>query len=175
MNKTKKRTIKSALNPKEYVNSETGELLSSELNEKVSLTLNQKTNQFIVNSDEYVLFDANAIYYLSLHLNNTDKGKILQLANMVRGDCSVICQNNNHPHTPETLSVTFDMHIDKWYAFVRKMVKMNILAYCVCAPSGYLQKIYMLNPYIARKRKTINCELNHFFTDVTKQGEIKEN
>jgi hypothetical protein len=93
---------------------------------------------------------------------------------MLRTDCSIVCQDNNHPHTPETISIKLDMHIDKWYEFVRKMVKKNILCYCVCAPSGYVQKIYMLNPFIARKRTTFNCELNTFFRDVTKDGECKE-
>lgn len=174
MNTTEKRKITSKLFPDEYINAETGELLSSEADEKISITLKENTNQFIINSDEYVVFDSDAIHYLTNRLSTTERGKIVTIANMVKGDCSVICQNNNHPHTPETLSISFDMHIDKWYAFVRKMVKQGVLAYCVCAPSGYLQKIYMLNPYIARKRKTINCELNHFFRDITKDGEIKD-
>ncbi len=174
MNTVEKRKIQSKVIADQYANIETGELLTSEINNKISITLKENTNHFIINSDEYVVFDADAIYYLTAHLSSTDRGKIMTIANMVKGDCSVVCQNNNHPHTPETLSITFDMHIDKWYTFVRKMVKQNILAYCVCAPSGYLQKIYMLNPYIARKRKTINCELNHFFTDITKQGKIEE-
>ena len=174
MNNIKPRKVQSKVIAEDYVNKETGELLSSEAKDTISITLKEKTNQFIINSDEYVVFDADAIYYLTNHLSSTERGKIMTIANMVKGDCSVICQNNNHPHTPETLSLTFQMHIDKWYAFVRKMVKQGILAYCVCAPSGYLQKIYMLNPYIARKRKTINCELNHFFRDITKDGIIKE-
>jgi hypothetical protein len=167
-----KKTIKKkeAINLKEYVNISTGELLDSELKSNVSMTLNKDTNQFTISSDEYVTFDADAIYYLAEHLNATDRGKVMLLANMVKGDCCVLYQRNNHPHTPETLSVTFEMHIDRWYDFVRKMVKKNILSYCVCAPSGYLQKIYMLNPYIARKRKTINCEISNFFSDITKIG-----
>jgi len=175
MNTVEKRKVQSKLVPSEYANTETGELLSSEVKDKISITMKEDTNQFIINSDEYVVFDSDAIHYLTNRLSNTERGKIVTIANMVKGDCSVICQNNNHPHTPETLSITFEMHIDKWYAFVRKMVKQGVLAYCVCAPSGYLQKIYMLNPYIARKRKTINCELNHFFSDITKEGKINEN
>ncbi len=174
MNTKKLRKQREAINPEEYVNTDTGEILSSEIKQGISLVLNKQTNQFIIDSDEYVTFDADAIYYLAEHLNAADRGKVMLLANMVKGDCCVLYQNNNHPHTPETLSVTFDMHIQKWYEFVRKMVKKNILAYCVCAPSGYLQKIYMLNPYIARKRKTINCELSHFFSDITKIGKANE-
>ncbi len=174
MNTTKKRKITEAIDPNKYANPETGETLSSELNNNVSISVKKNTNQFIINSDEYVVFDSAAILYLTNALSSTERGKIVTIANMVKGDCSVICQNNNHPHTPETLSVTLDMNLNKFYEFVRKMVKKGIIAYCMCAPSGYLQKIYMLNPYVARKRKVINCELNTFFRDVTKDGEITD-
>ncbi len=40
--------------------------------------------------------------------------------------------------------------------------------YMVCAPTGFVQKIYVLNPYIARKRRVMNCELMIAFCDVTK-------
>ena len=172
--RTIKRKINEALDLKQYTNNDTGETLDSELNDRVSITIRKNTNQFIINSDEYVVFDSNAIFYLTEHLSSTERGKILAMANMVKGDCSVISQVNNHPHTPETLSVTLDMNLNKFYEFIRKMVKKNILSYCVCAPSGFLQKIYMLNPYIARKRKSINCEMHTFFRDITKDGEIKE-
>jgi hypothetical protein len=174
MNSTKERKVSSSIIPDQYVNTETGELLSSEVNDSVTITLKEKTNQFIINSNEYIVFDSNAIMFLTEHLNSTERGKILAMANMVKGDCCIITQKNNHPHTPETLSVTLDMNLNKFYEFIRKMVKKNILSYCTCAPSGFLQKIYMLNPYIARKRKNINCELNSFFRDITKDGEIKD-
>lgn len=175
MNTTKIRKVSSKINPEDYVNHDTGELMNSEVKDGVSITFKESTNQFIIDSDEYVVFDADAIYYLTNQLSNADRGKIMTIANMVKGDCSIICQTNNHPHTPETLSVTLDMNLNKFYEFVRKMVKKNILAYTMCSPSGYLQKIYMLNPYVARKRKTINCELNTFFRDVTQDGKVKEN
>jgi hypothetical protein len=174
MNSIKPRKVQSKVIADDYVNKETGELLSSEVKDTISITLKEKTNQFIINSDEYIVFDADAISFLTKELSNSDRGKIMTIANMVKGDCSIICQNNNHPHTTDTLSVTLDMNLNRFYVFVRKMVTAGILAYCVCAPSGYVQKIYMLNPYVARKRKTINCELNTFFRDVTKDGIIKE-
>lgn len=168
MNKTKIRKLQVPRNPEDYVNKETGELLSSELREGVSITVNEKTNQFIINSNEYVVFDSEAIIFLSQCLSRPDMARVLSLSNMVKGDCSVIYQNNNHPHTPETLSSSLDVCLNEWYLLVRRLVKKNVLAYAVCAPSGFVQKIYMLNPYIARKRKVINCELQSFFRDVTK-------
>lgn len=175
MNKITKRKENIAIDADKYYSSEDGSQLTDRLNsENVKITIRKDTNQFIINSDEYVVFDSQAIIYLTEHLSTTERGKIMTMANMVKGECSVISQNNNHPHTPETLCVTLDMNLNKFYEFIRKMVKKNIMAYCVCAPSGFLQKIYILNPYIARKRKNINCELNTFFRDITKDGEIKD-
>lgn len=170
MNKTKQRKISSKIIPGEYVNVNTGETLASEVNDNISITIKEGTNQFVINSDNYVTFTKEAIEYLYRELSSTDIGKITTISNMLKTDCSIICQENNHPHTPETLSIKLDMNLNKWYEFVRKMVKKNILAYCTCAPSGYIQKIYMLNPYIARKRTTFNCELSTFFRDVTKDN-----
>ncbi len=174
MNTTSKRIVSSTIIPDDYVNKDTGEMLNSQIKDKVHITLKQDTNQFIINSDEYVVFDADAIYYLSAYLSSTDRGRIMSIANMVKGDCSVICNGNNHPHTTESLSKVLDLSTSKFYSFVNKMKNRNILAYCICSPSGYTQKIYMLNPYIARKRKSINCELRHFFRDVTQDGKIQE-
>lgn len=173
MNTTKKAKKSYVGNPDDYVNIHTGELLSSEVNEKVTITIKEGTNQFIINSDNYVTFTKEAIDYLNRELSNHDIGKITTIANMLKTDCSIICMNNNHPHSPETLSVTLDMNLNKFYEFVRKMVRKNILSYCVCAPSGYVQKIYMLNPYIARKRTSFNCELSLIFRDITKDGMVR--
>jgi hypothetical protein len=174
MNKIINRTINSKIIPSNYVNTETGEVLTSEISKGISITLKENTNQFIINSNNYITFTKEAIEYLSREVSNNELFKITTMANMLRTDCAIVCQENNHPHTPDTLSLSFDMCINKWYEFVRKMVKKNILSYCVCAPSGYVQKIYMLNPYIARKRTTFNCELSSFFRDVTKDGELKD-
>jgi len=174
MQTTKKRKIITTVDPLNYVNSETGELLSSEMKDNITISLKKGTDQFIINSDEYVTFSSDAMIYLTETLSNVDIARVFKIGNMLKGDCCVVSQANNHPHTSETLAITLDMSRDEFYRMVRRLFKKNVLAYCVCAPSGYVQKIYMLNPYVARKRKTINCELSYFFRDITKDGEIKE-
>lgn len=142
-----------------YVNSETGESLDSELKGKTTITAKEGTNHYVINSDDYVVFDSAAIEYLMQNLNNSDMAHVVKISKMVKTDCSVLFQPCNLPHSAETLSVTLDMELSSFYKFVSRLVKKGILAYCVCAPSGYVQKIYILNPYIARKRKTVNCFL----------------
>jgi hypothetical protein len=174
MNTITKIKKNSKLIPDQYVNIETGELLSSEVKNNITITMKEGTNQFIINSDEYVTFSSEAMIYLAKEFSNVDIARVFKMGNMLKGDCSVISQNNNHPHTSDTLAVKLNMSIDEFYKMVKRLFNKNVLSYCVCAPSGYVQKIYMLNPYIARKRKTINCELSMFFRDITKDGEIKD-
>ena len=174
MQSTTKRKITSTILSSNYVNVDTGELLSSEVKNNITISLKKGTDQFIINSDEYVTFSSDAMSYLAKELSNVDIARVFKIGNMLKGDCCVISQTNNHPHTSETLFVILDMTKDEFYKMVRRLFKSNILSYCVCAPSGHVQKIYMLNPYIARKRKTINCELSYFFRDVTKDSIIKE-
>lgn len=167
MSDLKARKVTSKSHPDDYVNKETGELLSSE-RPGVSVLLRQDTGQFVMNTKEYVTFSSEAMEYLAKELSTTDIGKIHIISNMVKGDCSIISQNNNLPHTPNTLCYVLDMDISRFYEFIRKLVRKNILAYAVCAPSGYLERIYMLNPYIARKRKTFNKGMMMLFRDITK-------
>lgn len=174
MNKVTPRKISSKLSPNQYVNKHTNELLSSEGDDNITITMKKGTNQFIINSDEYVTFSSEAMIYLAKELSNVDIARVFKMGNMLKGDCSVVSQDNNHPHTSDTLAVKLDMSKDEFYKMVKRLFQKNVLSYCVCSPSGYVQKIYMLNPYIARKRKNINCELNMFFRDITKDGEIRD-
>lgn len=176
MQLTKKVTVSSKSLPSDYINPETGETLASECNGNISVTLKEGTDQFVINSDDYVIFDVGAMEYLNRVITKADTSRVHTMSRMLKTDCSVVCQANNHAHTADTLPVILNLSQNKFYAMVRRLVSKNILAYCVCAPSGYTQKIYMLNPYIARRRKVFNCELQTFFRDVTKDhtGPVQE-
>ena len=171
MNITKKVTVPTDAHPSDYVNHETGETMGSEMKDGLSVTMRKDTGHFVIDSNEYVVFDAGAIEYLQ-SAAKADVSRVIQMGNMVKGDCSVIYQNNNHPHDSSTLPGILNLSQDKFYKMVRRLVALNVLSYCVCAPAGYTQKIYMLNPYIARKRKTFDNKLAEFFRDVTKPIDI---
>lgn len=150
-----------------YVNSKTGETMDSEIESKERIQKKAPTGTFEINSDNYVTFDDNAVKYLLKTLNRTDVSRVFQMGNMTRTDCSVISHPNNKPHTSESLAEVLGMSMNKFYAMIRTMVKENILLYMVCAPTGFVRKIYILNPYIARKKRAMNCELLMAFCDVT--------
>ncbi len=158
----------SNLHTDKYVNHETGESMRSETKSNERVQKKRPTGTFQINSDNYVMFDDNAVKYLLKVLNRTDVSRVFQMGNMTRGECSVLSHPNNRPHTSESLATVLDMSMNKFYTMVRRMVKEGILAYTTCAPTGIVRKIYILNPYIARKKKVMNCELMLSFCDVTK-------
>ena len=162
MNKVVNRKISYKVDSSKYADIETGELPG----DGIRITEVKKTGQFIINSDEFVIFDAASVRYISGIIRKVDLARVIIMANMVRGDCCVICQDEKTPHTPVTLSDGLQITLHEWNAYVRKLVKKGILAYCVCAPSGFIQKVYMLNPFIARKRKAINESMGYFFNDI---------
>lgn len=146
-----------------YVNVETGEMLVQD-GRKIKAA--EVTDKAAVSSSDFVTIDVDAIEWLVERLNDIEIGKITRMAATAKTEYCILSSSNNFPHTPETLAKYLGMNLNKFYEFIRKLVKMNVIAYCVCAPSGYIQKIYMLNPYIARKRKTIDRTLLTFFRDI---------
>lgn len=160
--KTKKQILSD-----NYVNMDTGEVMESELGNKISLIAQSDTNHFVIESDDYVSIDTRAMVYILNALTNSEMCRVMKMSTMAKTDCSVLYNDNNHPHTSESLCITLQMEKNKFYLFMRKLVKLNILAYCICAPTGIVQKLYLLNPYIARKRRTIHCELSSIFKDIT--------
>ena len=157
----------------DYVNPETGGTLHDDVDGD-NVKRAKKPVSFHINSDNYIVFDSKAVEYLCQELSGAEMARVMSIGNMIYGDCSVVVrQTNKVAHSSETLAEALDMNMNKFYIMVRKLVKKGILSYCVCAPSGYVQKIYMLNPYIARKNKAFNNTLHDFFSDITQPDKKK--
>lgn len=168
MQTTEYHSKQSKLHADEYINAKTGETLDSEMKNDGAAYTKEPTGKFSIKSDNYVSFDSGAIEYLLNALNKPDVSRVFYMSKMLHGECSVLYQKNNRPHTSETLYTVLDMSHDEFYKMVKRLIKAGVLAYCVCAPSGYIEKVYMLNPYIARKKRVLSCEILTFFSDVTK-------
>lgn len=105
ISKTNNRVVSSNINPDKYVNTDTRELLSSQLNDKIHITLREDTNQFSINSDEYVVFDSEAMKYLAMVLNASETAKVFTMADIIKTDCSVLCKRDNKPHNSDSLYI----------------------------------------------------------------------
>lgn len=178
MSKVKKVRRHILVDANNFANPETGETLSSELNDKVSIKAEEETDLITISSDEYIVFDSKAMIFICSILSKPDVEKVFRMSNMVKTDCSILYQNNNTPHDTKSLSISLNFSQDELRRLIKRLVSANILAYTVCAPTGFTRKIYMLNPFLARKRKTIHCELQEIFSDLSDdkvQMRIKEN
>ena len=162
---------KQALDPSSYVNPETGETISSELtnsdNDRVKLTRETNTDYFIIDSKEYVIIDSKGLLKVASILGEVELAKVIKMADCVRTPFNILYEDSV-PHTPESLSTYLDYNIDNFYKLIKKLVKKGIMAYIVCAPSGYVKKVYMLNPTLARKGKKFHAHIEDVFPDFSK-------
>jgi hypothetical protein len=164
----KKIKTKENFNPNDYVDPNTGETIGSKLLEKGSslqLIKEKDTDFYIINSDEYIIIDSKALARVSLLLKQNELAKLLKMSDKVKTPFNIIYDNNT-PYTAETLSELLEYDMNKFYAMVRKLVKIGVLAYVVCAPSGYLKKVYLLNPTFARKGKKYHDYTKDIFPDL---------
>lgn len=133
-----------------------------------SIYLEERKNAFILEDKNYVSITLEAIEYLTTQCKKTDISKILMISATTKTNFNVSYTNNNKPHNIESLSKYLQLNERELYRLINRLTKQNILAYAVCAPSGYLQKIIMLNPYLARRRTHFAGELKVLFRDITK-------
>jgi hypothetical protein len=100
-------------------------------------------------------------------LSEVEYAKVMKLIDQVRTPFNIL-YDLHAPHTPESLSTYLDYSLERFYTLIKKLVKKGIMAYIVCAPSGYIKKVYMLNPTFARKGKRYNKYLADVFPDLRK-------
>lgn len=147
-----------------YVNTETGELLSSELGvARPSLTVTEKGDYMIMGSDDYIVLDSATVRYLTQVLSRTEFASMLQMATDLKTPLNLV-YNGPRPHTNETLQ-TFLGYASKamFLNLIRKLMKVGVLYQIKGNIMGELRVIYMLNPFIARKRKTIDTQVFEVF------------
>jgi len=160
------------LNPSDYVNPETGETISSELQSegaaKVTLIKEEDTDFYIIESKEYLVIDSKALFEVAKVISEAELAKIFKMADYVQTPFNILYEKPYTPHTSESLAEHLEYNLNNFYSTIRKLVKKGILAYIVCAPSGYLRKVYMLNPTLVRKGKKYHNYIKDIFPDLTK-------
>jgi hypothetical protein len=153
-------TISRGLPLDNYVNKETGELISSELGKGTRITITQETPNVIVESDEYFIIDIEALTYLRQHgvIKIQDETRLLSMFMTLKTEYNAT-YNNTIPHTLETLSHLIGLSYDKTTVLVKRLCKSNIMHRYITATDT----LYCINPYLGRRRKTISKELISLF------------
>lgn len=152
INKVKKT---SKLDMSKFINAETGELMDSELS-KTTIKISEDTNLVSLSSDEFITIDSKVLNFLLKNkiITTTESGYVLAMANTVKTDYNALYKNNNTIHTLDSIAVLLELSIDRTKKLLSSLRKKDIIFLLKRSKDT----IYLLNPYIARKRKTINTE-----------------
>jgi hypothetical protein len=147
-----------------YVNTETGELLSSALGkDKLSVSVTEKGDYVVMSSDDYVVLDSETVRFLANELSRAELSNVLLMATDLKTPLNLI-YNGPQPHSNESLQAFLGYSSkDKFFKLLKKLMELGVLYQIKGRISGSLRVVYMLNPYIARKRKTIDNTVFNVF------------
>lgn len=153
-----------AIDLTKYVNEETGELLTSELQrDKMVVTVTKEGDYVVITSDDYVVLDCKTVNYLSDILSRTEMNNILMMATDLKTPLNIV-YNGPQPHSNESLQVFLGYSSKSTFIkLLQKLIKAGVLYQIKGNIRGEVRVIYMMNPFLARKRKTIDKEVFEVF------------
>lgn len=140
-----------------YVNIETGELLSSSLGrDKLSVSVTEKGDYVVMSSDDYVVLDSATVKFLATELSRAELSNVLMMATDLKTPLNLV-YNGPQPHSNESLQAFLGYSSRAmFFKLLNKLMGLGVIYQIKGRISGELRVVYMLNPYIARKRKTID-------------------
>jgi len=146
-----------------YVNIDTGEFLTDKINDKNSVIIDEKTDMSIVSYSDYSVISTEAILTLNQILNNSDLANVIKMAIVVKTPLSIVF-NNNIPHTNDTLQKYLEIKSQSMFiGLIKRLMKAGVLYQMKGLVYGEVRVIYIINPYICRKRKTFENKILDIF------------
>jgi hypothetical protein len=153
-----------------YHNEETGELLSSELGKGTTIVVNQKTSNVTIDYDNYATISTQAMFTLMEVLNNSDLANTLKMSLCAKGPLSLLYNENNQLHSNETLQKFLDISSkSSYFALINKLIKVGVLYQVKGLIYGEVRKIYMINPFLSKKRKVFDEKVIEVFQSFDKK------
>jgi hypothetical protein len=147
-----------------YHNEETGELLSSELGKGVTITVNQKSANVSISYEDYATISTKAMFMLMDVLNNSDLANTLKMSLCAKGPLSLLYNENNQLHSNETLQRYLNISSkSSYFALINKLIKAGVLYQVKGLIYGEVRKIYMINPFLSKKRKVFDEKVIEVF------------
>jgi hypothetical protein len=165
-NKIRKRTIKKNIDAGKYANIETAETYDSELNPGESVYMEVETGEVVLTFANFVSSDALFEEEICWRLSPADYRRYRLMSCWLHTNFNVVCSGNNRPHTLQSLSKKIRLSVDETTRFVKRLTEMGLLVYTVHPDSDDRKKVYMMNPYVIRKRKSIHEKLLPLFTNL---------
>lgn len=154
------------VNLDKYVNYETGELLLSELKDSASIVTKMSTNLVEIRPDDYFTTNSDALKYLFKHLNRQEIGAVMFMAMDLQTDQNLV-YNGTVPHTNYTLRKSLGIKSTSTYALLmQKLMDLNVLHQSKDRVQGMVRVIYSMNPFLVKKRKTLDHQLLKVFSEL---------
>lgn len=173
-NKITKKYDSKQINIEDYVNIKTGEPLTLEQS-GVRMTIKEESGMAVLQSDDYVVIDSESLNQISKLLSTSELGHTLTMTTLLKTELNLI-YNNNIPHTNETLQRYLGFSSQSmFFKLVKKLIKVGVLYQIKGRIMGEVRVIYMFNPLIARKRKTIDRKIIAIFNEVKETYESQIN
>jgi hypothetical protein len=164
MTNIKSKTTKNKINSELYVNKETGESLSDEM-PGISSVMRVDKEHVVMHSEHYIILDSNAMVYLRENFSPVDLGRIMQMTDMTKGEYNILYDGPT-PHSDVSLMKVLVYSRNKFANFMTRLEKKSIIYYVLGYTDGKRVKYTMLNPHLARKRKTIHRDCFTKFDDI---------
>ena len=110
-----------------------------------------------------IVFKSELISYLQCILSRPEISSVLTMASDLN-TCFNLVFNKKVPHTNETLRKALGYNSEAMFMkLIRKFIKVGVLYQIKGNIHGEVRVVYMLNPYIARKRKSIDEDVMDVF------------
>jgi hypothetical protein len=147
-----------------YHNEETGELLSSELGKGNTVTVTKKTNGVIIDYDNYATVSTEAMMQLMQVLNNSDLASTLKMSLCAQTPLSLLYNDNNKLHSNESLQKYLKIKSEaKYFELIKRLIKVGVLYQIKGLIYGEVRKVYMINPFLSKKRKVFDEQVIQVF------------
>lgn len=166
-------TIKETVNPQRLISTETGEILEQN-NCSIKITKEHATDFFLVHSDNYIILDVQAMTLIKPLISYSDFGALMFISQIITKNYNVCMKDFDNPHTTKSISEDLNVTVQGANKILNKLVSKNILAYAICYPSGFRQKLYMINPSLLRQGKKYSNSIEPLFKDLTNKKNIEE-
>ena len=153
-----------------YSNNDTGETMLSEYSGNgTTIKVIEPTNEFSLSSKNYSMIDNENMLRLMQMLSATDLGNVLKISLTTKTLYNAV-YNNNIPHTNKSLRKYLEFRSEsQYYSLIKRLISIGVLYKITGLFGNEVKSVYIMNPYLCRKRKTFSNEI----LDIIKEIDIK--
>ena len=129
----------------------------------MSFNITEEGECVIITSDDYIVLDSKTVRYLSTELSRTEINSMIMMATDLKTPLNIV-YNGPQPHTNQSLQKFLGYSSKAMFLkLLNKLMKVGVIYQLKGRIRDEIRVIYMLNPFIARKRKTIDKEVFNVF------------